>query len=124
MSMLWPLAWSWRDGSGDDVAIIQLILIGLCASGLLYAAGRRHRGYGRVSAKDAFAVVSLSWIAASAIGALPYYLHGMVPTFGDAFFEAMSGFTTTGASILPDIEMHPRGLLFWRGLTHWVGEWG
>lgn len=124
MSMLWPLAWSWRDGSGDDVSIIQSILIGLCASGLLYAAGRRHRGYGRVSAKDAFAVVSLSWIAASSIGALPYYLHGMVPTFGDAFFEAMSGFTTTGASILTDIEMHPRGLLFWRGLTHWVGGMG
>ncbi|OPZ40475.1 MAG: Trk system potassium uptake protein TrkH [Synergistetes bacterium ADurb.BinA166] len=124
LSMLWPLAWAWRDGSGDDAAIIQSMLLGLCASGLLYAAGRRHRGYGRVSAKDAFAVVSLSWVAASAVGALPYYLHGMVPTFGDAFFEAMSGFTTTGASILPDIEAHPRGLLFWRGLTHWVGGMG
>jgi len=74
--------------------------------------------------REAFAAVSLSWVMASCIGALPYFLYGSVPTYTDAFFEAMSGFTTTGASVFTNIEANPRGILFWRDLTHWLGGMG
>ena len=74
--------------------------------------------------REAFAIVSFSWVVASAIGALPYVLHGTTANFTDAFFEAMSGFTTTGASILSNIEENPRGILLWRALTHWLGGMG
>jgi trk system potassium uptake protein len=77
-----------------------------------------------MNTKDGLSIVGLSWIIVSLIGALPYFLSGAVPTFTDAFFETVSGFTTTGASIFADIESLPRGLLFWRSLTHWIGGMG
>ncbi|NLD95906.1 MAG: TrkH family potassium uptake protein [Synergistaceae bacterium] len=124
LSMFWPLAWAYYDKSGEERSFLISIALGLGFSALLFFIGRRHDDYRRVGIKDAFAVVSLSWVVASFVGALPYYIQGMAPTYTDAFFEAVSGFTTTGASILPDIEMHPRGVLFWRGLTHWIGGMG
>ncbi len=89
----------------------------------LYFATKKHRS-SLVSPKDGFLLVTLSWIAASAVGALPFFLSGAIPSYTDAFFEAMSGFTTTGASILTAIEPLPRSLLFWRSLTHWLGGMG
>jgi trk system potassium uptake protein TrkH len=74
--------------------------------------------------RDGFALVTLSWIAFALIGALPFYFSGYIPSYTDAFFETMSGFTTTGASILQDIERLPHGLLFWRSFTHWIGGMG
>ena len=74
--------------------------------------------------RDGFLLVSLSWVAVSLVGALPFYLSGAIPHFVDSFFETMSGFTTTGASILTEIESLPRSLLFWRSLTHWLGGMG
>ena len=74
--------------------------------------------------KEGYLVVSLSWIVISLFGALPFYLSGYFISYTDAFFETMSGFTTTGASILNDIEAVPHGLLFWRSLTHWIGGMG
>lgn len=74
--------------------------------------------------KEAYLVVSFSWIAISIFGSLPFYLSGYFGSFTDSFFETMSGFTTTGASILSDIESIPEGLLFWRSLTHWIGGMG
>ncbi len=74
--------------------------------------------------KEGFAVVTLSWVSFSLFGALPFFISGFVPSFTDAFFETMSGFTTTGATILTDIEALPHGLLFWRSLTHWLGGMG
>ena len=68
--------------------------------------------------------MSLSWISISAIGALPFVISGEIPSYIDAFFETVSGFTTTGASILTDVESMSRGLLFWRSLTHWLGGMG
>lgn len=124
LSMFCPLAWAYHDKSGEESSFLISIALGLGLSALLFFIGRRHDDYRRVGIKDAFAVVSLSWVVASFVGALPYYFQGMTPTYTDAFFEAMSGFTTTGASILPDIEIHPRGVLFWRGLTHWLGGMG
>ncbi len=74
--------------------------------------------------KDGFVIVSLGWILFAAVGALPFYTSGYISSYTDAFFETMSGFTTTGASILTDIEALPHGLLFWRSLTHWIGGMG
>jgi trk system potassium uptake protein TrkH len=77
-----------------------------------------------LSTRDGFLLVALSWVLVSAIGCLPFYLSGSIPSFADAYFETMSGFTTTGASILTDIEGLPRAMLFWRSLTHWLGGMG
>ncbi len=78
----------------------------------------------RITTRDGFFLVTASWIAASIIGSLPFFLSGAIPRFTDAFFETMSGYTTTGASILTDIEALPKSLLFWRSLTHWLGGMG
>jgi len=75
-------------------------------------------------AREGFAVVALAWILLSAIGALPFYISRYIPSYIDSLFEVVSGFTTTGASILTEIEHLPRGLLFWRSFTHWVGGMG
>lgn len=123
LSMLWPLWWAYIDGSKDLVPILQSIGCGLISAAFLFGMGRR-TSYDDLGIKEAFAVVSLSWVLASVIGGLPYLFNGTVPTFTDAFFEAMSGFTTTGASVLSDIESNPRGILFWRDLTHWLGGMG
>lgn len=75
-------------------------------------------------AREGFLCVSLSWIIMSIFGALPFFLSGNIPSFIDAFFETVSGFTTTGASILSNIEALPKSLLFWRSFTHWLGGMG
>ncbi|MEP3839061.1 MAG: potassium transporter TrkG [Algibacter sp.] len=74
--------------------------------------------------REGYIVVSFGWIIMSLSGALPYIFTGSIPSFTDAFFETMSGFTTTGASILNDIEAVPKGVLFWRSMTHWIGGMG
>ncbi len=74
--------------------------------------------------KDGFVIVTLAWVLFAAVGALPFYLSGFIPSYTDAFFETMSGFTTTGATILTDVESLPHGLLFWRSFTHWLGGMG
>lgn len=75
-------------------------------------------------AKEGFVTVALSWIVMSLFGALPFFLSGAIPNFIDAFFETVSGFTTTGASILTDVEALSKGMLMWRSLTHWIGGMG
>ena len=75
-------------------------------------------------ARDGLAVVALAWIAVSLFGALPFYISGSMETYVDCFFETVSGFTTTGASILREVEGLDRGILFWRSFTHWVGGMG
>ena len=77
-----------------------------------------------IFAREGFVIVALSWLALSAIGALPFFFSGEIPDYIDAFFETVSGFTTTGASILTDLEAMSRGLLFWRSFTHWIGGMG
>ena len=78
----------------------------------------------RIFAKDGFIVVAAAWILMSLFGALPFTISGAIPSFVNAFFETVSGFTTTGATILLDIESLPKGILFWRSFTHWVGGMG
>ena len=77
-----------------------------------------------IFAKEGFVIVALCWIALSAFGALPFYISREIPSYIDAFFETASGFSTTGASILNDVEALSKGLLFWRSFTHWVGGMG
>ncbi|MDO4566961.1 MAG: potassium transporter TrkG, partial [Oscillospiraceae bacterium] len=77
-----------------------------------------------IFAREGFLIVSLGWIGMSIIGALPFYLSGEIPNLVDAFFETVSGFTTTGASILSDVEALSKSLLFWRSFTHWIGGMG
>ena len=93
----------------------------LAVLGLLL--GRRPRQTA-LYARDGFAVVALAWVGMSAFGALPFVLAGDIPNYIDAFFETVSGFTTTGASILTAVEPLSRGGLFWRSFTHWVGGMG
>ena len=75
-------------------------------------------------ARDGFAVVALAWVLMSAFGALPFLISGYIPSFVDAFFETVSGFTTTGATILTAVEPLSQGTLFWRSFTHWIGGMG
>lgn len=74
--------------------------------------------------KEGMVIVSSAWILWSLIGALPFTLSGSIPDYLDAFFETVSGFTTTGSTILTDIESLPQGMLFWRSFTHWIGGMG
>ena len=74
--------------------------------------------------REGFAVVAFGWVVVGLLGAMPYWLSGQIPSFTDAVFESISGFTTTGASILTDIESRSHGTLFWRALTHWLGGMG
>ncbi len=77
-----------------------------------------------IGKREGYIIVSLTWVFISVFGALPYTLAGVAPTFADAYFETMSGFTTTGASVFTYIEDIPKGVLFWRALTHWIGGMG
>ena len=82
---------------------------------------KHHTG---INYRECFALVTFGWLAASLFGTLPYILSGFAPSFADAFFETVSGFTTTGASIFPDVESLPKSLLFWRSITNWLGGIG
>ncbi len=99
------------------IPALVLVLVGLVLSG-------RKPQRTALYARDGLAVVALAWIAMSAFGALPFVISGDIPNFVDAFFETVSGFTTTGASVLTDVESLSRGGLFWRSFTHWVGGMG
>ena len=86
--------------------------------------GRRKPKNNRIYGKEGFAVVGLAWVLWSLFGALPFVISGAVPNYVDAFFETVSGFTTTGSTILQEIESLPRGINFWRCFTHWIGGMG
>ena len=74
--------------------------------------------------RESLVIASLGWVILALVGSFPYLVTGSVPHFVDAYFESMSGFTTTGSSILTDIEALPKSILFWRSLTHWIGGMG
>lgn len=80
--------------------------------------------YKKFSNRDGYLIVTLSWLVFLAFGTLPYILTGTIPSFIDAFFESSSGFTTTGSTIITDVEVLPYSILFWRSLTHWLGGFG
>jgi len=118
--MLLPIAAALLYGE-DAVPMLISAVIAVC---LGIAAERLAGQGGAVSTREGFVTVTLSWLIISLIGAVPFYMSGEIPSFVDAFFETVSGFTTTGASILTDVESVSRGLLLWRSLTHWIGGMG
>ena len=78
----------------------------------------------KIYARDGLAIVALVWVLMSVFGALPFVISGEIPSFADAFFETVSGFTTTGSTILTDVEALSHGTLFWRSFSHWIGGMG
>ena len=100
--------------------LIPILLLALCGGAMGWKKPKSTALY----ARDGLAVVALAWICMSLFGALPFVLSGDIPNYVDAFFETVSGFTTTGSSILTEIEPLSRGGLFWRSFTHWVGGMG
>lgn len=121
-AMILPLMIALYDGSSDACAFGASLLCGVIFSlSTLFYAGKNND---RMGIREGVGITGFSWIIASVIGALPLWISGAVPGYTDAFFETMSGFTTTGATILTDIEALPRGLLLWRSLTHWMGGMG
>jgi trk system potassium uptake protein TrkH len=121
--MLLPLAVSFHFRDPDTLSFFLSLIITLACGALLLVSTKKHQKE-ELHHREGFIVVSFSWLAISFFGCLPYYISGYFHSFTDAYFEAMSGFTTTGASILKDIEALPHGLLFWRSLTQWIGGMG
>ncbi|PLW93407.1 MAG: potassium transporter [Marinilabiliales bacterium] len=107
----------------DIPAIVISSLITLITGAVLYF-GTRKINYNKLGKREGYIIVSLSWFVLGAFGALPFVISGYIPSYTDAFFETVSGFTTTGSSILNNIESLPHGLLFWRSMTHWLGGLG
>ena len=105
-------------------AVLPFLIPALLLAVIGLALGLRSPKRSSLYARDGFAVVALAWVLMSVFGALPFVISGDIPHFVDAFFETVSGFTTTGASILTEIEPLGRGVLFWRSFTHWVGGMG
>ena len=122
ISMGFSLFWSLYLGEPDVRAFLYSIGICLGAGGSLSVIGWRSQA--PVLRREGMMVVGVGWLLAAFFGALPFYLSGATATFVDAYFEAMSGFTTTGSTILTDIEALPKGVLFWRSFTHWLGGMG
>jgi len=120
-TMLLPIPFSLYYGSGDHEALLLSAGITFACGLLAYKSTNLDHD---LRPKEGFAVVTFGWLSLSIFGSLPFLLSGAIPGISDAFFETMSGFTTTGASILTDVESLPRGILFWRSLTHWIGGMG
>ncbi len=110
----------YQDGVTLDIAMAAIVtlLVGMMA--MFYTRGHRKE----VKRKEGYIIVTFGWIVMSLSGVLPYIFSGAIPSVTDAFFETISGYTTTGASVLNDIEVLPEGILFWRSLTHWIGGMG
>ena len=112
------------DGTSDAKSFGLSVLAGVLVSVVLRVfSGKKSLAGLSMGIREGVGVTGFSWLIASAIGALPYWFHG-VCSYTDSFFEAVSGFTTTGATIMTDIEILPRGILLWRSLTHWMGGMG
>ena len=119
--MLLPLIVSLIYGGSDALAILEAMAITVAAgSALAFIRPRRET----LRAREGFAVVAFSWLLVSFFGGLPFYFSGYIPSLVDCFFETVSGFTTTGATIIRNVELLPKGLLFWRSFTHWAGGMG
>ena len=100
------------------ISAVVSLLIGIL---LTYVVGKNDK---MIYAREGFAIVAIAWMAISAVGALPYVISGELPNYIDAFFETVSGFTTTAASVVTDVEALSKGIMFWRSFTHWLGGMG
>ena len=109
-------------GEADSGVFLLSTIITLLAGMIGLLVGRHAES--RMGEREGYVIVAMVWVVFSAFGLMPYYLSGQVPSLTDAWFESMSGFTTTGATIIPDLEVITHGLLFWRSLTQWIGGMG
>lgn len=128
LAMTSSLAWSWADWDNPkerDAAqalVLSVVITLLAALTLRAVGGSRTRE--PLYRKEAMAIVGLGWMASGLAGALPFILSGTLPNLADAVFESFSGFSTTGATVVTDLSVIPRSILFWRSLTHWLGGMG
>ena len=107
---------------GENVSnFLKSIAITAVIGGAMFCSNPKNTS---LSAREGFVIVGLGWIFISALGALPFVFSGSIPSYVDAVFETVSGFTTTGSSIVPNVELMPKGDLFWRSFTHWIGGMG
>jgi trk system potassium uptake protein TrkH len=107
----------------DIISLTVSFVITFITGASIYLITRKH-GKEEIRHRDAFIIVTFTWIIISLFGSIPFMLTGTLDVFTDAFFESMAGFTTTGASVLTDIEAVPKGLLFWRSMSQWIGGMG
>ncbi len=107
--------------NSSTLALIYSILIALTLGLVLMVMGRRKK---QVSLVNRYILVTFSWFLIGILGSLSFYISGHIPNFIDALFESISGFSTTGASILTNVEALPYSILYWRSLTHWIGGMG
>ncbi len=124
LSMLWPLGFSLYYRDGSYWPLLQAMAVSLTAGSVMYLLGHGAAGSRAINHREGMAATTLGWVAAALVGSLPFYLAGTFTHPVDCILEAMSGFTTTGASALVNVEAIPRGLLFWRSLTQWLGGMG
>ncbi len=115
------VSWLYHEPLKIQLSLIESGLIAIGAAGIV---GILTRGDINLSRRDGFGIVTFGWLSATLFGSLPYIISGVIPHPVSALFETMSGFTTTGASVLSDLESIPRGIHFWRALTHWFGGMG
>lgn len=104
--------------------VIQFLIVSAVLGAIFFIFGRKRPENKVIYAEEGLVIVGLAWILWSLFGALPFVLTGSIPSYVDAFFETVSGFTTTGSTILTNIEALPKGVAFWRSLTHWIGGMG
>jgi len=121
MLLCLPVSFYYRDGQWDSLLLAGLLTLSIGAFGYFITKGKTNGG---LSKRDGYVVVTMGWLCMSFFGTLPYVVSGEIPNFSDAFFETLSGYTTTGASILNDIESMSKGILMWRSLTQWIGGMG
>jgi trk system potassium uptake protein len=119
LSALWDIVY--QENTTKPILISAVITFGFGLSFFQFTRQNEHKNIGK---KEGYIIVTFTWISITLFGALPFFLSGHISSFTDAFFETMSGFTTTGATILTDIEAMPKTLLFWRSTTHWLGGMG
>jgi trk system potassium uptake protein TrkH len=120
-SLIFPVVCSLYYKEND---LYSLIITALITVGIGIPMYRTFRHHNELNIKDGFFIAVFGWVLISAVSAIPFVIHGAIPSFTDAFFEMMSGYTTSGATILTDIEVVPHGLLFWRSQTHLLGGMG
>lgn len=115
-----PWAFYYGEDTWKELLIVTGLVVGIGA-GIFFSFRDQQATYG---SREGFAIVGFGWVLATLIGALPYIATGVLPSLPDALFESASGFTTTGASVIPEPASIPKSILFWRSMTHWLGGMG